>query len=343
MRNVHHWLGAGLLVLAMGSLAQGQVTIETVPVGNPGNADHVLSWTSVGGVDYVYNVGKFEVTSGQYVEFLNAVAATDTYGLYNTNMWDSNRPCKIQRTGSAGGYSYSVAADRIDRPVTYVSVWDAARFVNWLENGQPTGGQDANTTEAGSYALNGQMMDGAIPRSPGAQWVLPTVSEWHKAAYYDPAKPGGAGYWDYPTRSDTRPSNVISSPDGGNNANHYSGDHSSGTYSVGSPYWTSVVGEFEQSPSAYGTYDQGGNVFEWTEAWPHPGTGHVSYPTLGGSFESGWNMVDPLPLLSTAGAGASPGWEGYQRGFRVFQVPEPASAIFLAVGGVMVAWRKRRR
>ena len=35
-----------------------------------------------GAVDYNYSIGKFEVTTGQYTEFLNAVAVTDTYSLY---------------------------------------------------------------------------------------------------------------------------------------------------------------------------------------------------------------------------------------------------------------------
>ena len=39
-----------------------------------------------GAVGYMYNIGKYEVTAGQYCEFLNKVAATDTYGLYNDSM-----------------------------------------------------------------------------------------------------------------------------------------------------------------------------------------------------------------------------------------------------------------
>jgi len=37
-------------------------------------------------VGYAYRIGKYEVTVGQYTAFLNAVAATDTFGLYNPNM-----------------------------------------------------------------------------------------------------------------------------------------------------------------------------------------------------------------------------------------------------------------
>ncbi len=76
--------------LTFASGASAGVVIDTVTVGNPGNpADArypIGTVPSFGGVDYVYNIGMFEVTAGQYTEFLNAVAATDTYGLYNTNM-----------------------------------------------------------------------------------------------------------------------------------------------------------------------------------------------------------------------------------------------------------------
>ena len=134
-------------LLAGASGTAGAIIIDTVTVGNPGNAGE-LSGEGVGGwgpdricgaVDYVYNIGKFEVTAGQYTEFLNAVAAADTYGLYSENMWGMSRGCKIQRQGTPGSYAYSVAGDWADRPVNYVSWGDAARFANWMHNGQPTG------------------------------------------------------------------------------------------------------------------------------------------------------------------------------------------------------------
>ncbi|HOW71077.1 MAG TPA: hypothetical protein PKY77_10790 [Phycisphaerae bacterium] len=61
------------------------VNIETVPVGDPGNAGE-LSGLGAGGdgpdricgsVGYTYSIGKYEVTAGQYCEFLNKVATTD--------------------------------------------------------------------------------------------------------------------------------------------------------------------------------------------------------------------------------------------------------------------------
>ncbi len=117
------------------NMGSGLTNLDFVTVGNAGNA---ADSTGYGAVDYAYAIGKYEVTAGQYTAFLNAVAATDTYGLYNTSMWTYRRRhgCKIQRSGSSGSYTYSVAADCANRPVNYVSFWDAARFVNWLHNGQ---------------------------------------------------------------------------------------------------------------------------------------------------------------------------------------------------------------
>jgi formylglycine-generating enzyme required for sulfatase activity len=88
-----------------------------VTVGNPGNAPNKRynlqsRPEGFGAVNYVYQIGKYEITAGQYAEFLNAVAASDRYRLYNTNMWASIYGCKIERLGSDGSYTYQVADDR---------------------------------------------------------------------------------------------------------------------------------------------------------------------------------------------------------------------------------------
>ncbi|UCG16459.1 MAG: SUMF1/EgtB/PvdO family nonheme iron enzyme [Phycisphaerales bacterium] len=249
------------------------VVIDTVPVGNPGNTGE-LSGAGAGGsgpdricgaVAYMYNIGKYEVTAGQYTEFLNAVATTDTYGLYDSLMWSDSFGCKIEQTGSSGSYSYSVATDWAGRPVNYISWGDAARFCNWLHNGQPTGMQDLTTTEDGSYSLDGATSDAellAIAREPDATWVIPSEDEWYKAAYH--MNDGVTGnYYDYATSSDSVPSNDLIDPDPGNNATFYGG---SSDWTIGSPYWRTEFGAHENSDSPYGTFDQGGNVWEWNEA-----------------------------------------------------------------------------
>ena len=184
-----------VVVLAMAAVASA-VEIETVPVGNPGNAADSRN-ADFGSVGYTYNIGKYEVTASQYAEFLNAVAATDTYGLYDTDMWSGSWGCQIQRSGSPDSYSYSVASDHANRPVNNVSYWNACRFANWLHNGQPTGAQGAGTTETGAYTLNGYNgTDGrTIQRNADWKWAVTSEDEWYKAAYYNPLT---TSYYDYP-------------------------------------------------------------------------------------------------------------------------------------------------
>ena len=253
---------AALGVFAMGTpLAKATVTIDLVAVGNAGNA---ADTTSYGAVSYDYAIGKYDVTIGQYTEFLNAVAASDPYGLYNTAMEVELRVAGIARSGSSGSYSYAVmnnGGSSANRPITYVSWFDAARFSNWMQNGQGSG-----STETGAYTLNGAT-SGIITKNPGATWYIPTEDEWYKAAYYDVSlNSGSGGYWTYPTRSNTAPGNVIGS--GPNLANINNGVFSvtqSASYLVTQNYLTDV-GAFSGSGSAYGTYDRGGNVWQWNDA-----------------------------------------------------------------------------
>lgn len=292
------------------------VNIETVAVGNVGDAaDTRYAAPGYGSVHYTYNIGKYEVTAGQYTEFLNAVAATDTYGLYMTsmaNIWS----CGISRSGSPGSYQYHVDAAFVNRPVNVVSWGDAARFANWLHNGQPTGMQDATTTEDGAYTLNGATTNAellTIVRSADWKWAITSEDEWYKAAYYNPF---ASSYYKYPTSNDSfvyRDLNDLS----GNNANYYGV-----TYPIDSPYYTTVVGQFKNSASPYGTFDQGGNVREWTEAviGSHRGV-------RGGTFGDTY-----MSMLASIRESRSPADELIFTGFRVVEVPEPSMVVLLGLG-----------
>ena len=343
-------LAAVIALLCLGGIAQA-VTIATVPVGNAGNAGE-LSGASVpggygpdricGAVNYAYNIGKYEVTAGQYTGFLNKVARTDTYGLYNTLMADPVNywGCNIQRTGASGSYTYTVAGAWANRPVNFVSYWDSCRFANWLHNGQPTGLQTATTTERGAYTLDGYNgYDGrTIQRNAGWKWAVTSEDEWYKAAYY---KGGGtsAGYWLYPTERDTAPSNAGSDgyADPGNHANYY--DYYNNGLTIGSPYYRTNVGEFENSGSAYGTFDQGGNVWEWNEAIVYQDATYAYRGLRGGSFGS-----NKITLLASGRSSYIPTDELELIGFRVSEVvPEPSSIIALAGGlASLLAFRRRR-
>lgn len=240
------------------------IPVPLVPVGSLGNrAD---SRTSLGAVSYGFSIGAYEITAGQYTTFLNAVARSDPYGLYDSNASDmATRPTgpRIQRSGLAGSFSYSVAAEYAQRPINFISWGDAARFCNWLHNGQTSGPQGPGTTERGSYALDGATANETyvtITRSPTATYVLPSEDEWYKAAYFDPSIATANKYWNFATRSNTTPSNLLLSPDPGNNANFYQ----DGQYTLKS-YLRTDVGDFENSIGPWGTFDQMGNVGEWTD------------------------------------------------------------------------------
>jgi sulfatase modifying factor 1 len=329
------WTAAGIQADVF-NMPPGLTSLEFVTVGDPGNtADTRFTTPGYGRVDYTYQIGKYDVTAGQYCEFLNAVAATDTYGLYNASMDTANDQfgCNIKRSDSSGSYTYSVAADWADRPVNFVSWGDAARFCNWLENYQPTGLQGLGTTEDGAYYLNGatsreELM--AVTRKANAKYVIPTEDEWYKAAYYDPVKSGGAGYWTFATRSDTVPSNVFAQPDPGNHANYYDG-----RYTIGNPYYRNEVGAFTNSFSAYGMFDQSGNLSQWSEE----AANNSVRIERGGSFNQLWG-----DMAASLRGGVPPNIEFRGLGFRIAGVSEPSNLVllFLSFSGILI-YRSLRR
>ncbi|MEI8376070.1 MAG: SUMF1/EgtB/PvdO family nonheme iron enzyme [Planctomycetota bacterium] len=271
---IRGFLAAALVASAVALAQADQITIATVPVGNAGNTGE-LSGTGAGGhgtdricgaVSYNYSIGKTDVTNDQYAAFLTAKAASsDPYGLWSSYM-ESNGCGGIIRTGS-GPYTYAVKSGQGNQPVTCVSWYDTLRFANWLTNGQGNG-----DTENGSYTLLGGTATPSnawfITRSAGAKWVLPSEDEWYKAAYY---KGGGlsAGYWDYPTSSNTAPT-AQAPPGGSNSANFYNSATgylltNSRSYNSAIDYLTNA-GAYSSSLSPYGTLDQCGNVWQWNEA-----------------------------------------------------------------------------
>ena len=295
MRTAGLFFACGLAVLT----GHAEMGIEMVTVGDPGNAP---SADGFGAVPYSYRIGKFEVTIGQYAEFLNTVGSEDAYGLYNLKMADNANVAGIERSGSAGSYRYSVIGSA-QRPITYVSWWDAARFCNWLHNGQGTG-----STETGAYPLNGAV-EGVPPKaSPNAKFTIPTEAEWFKAAFY---KGGGmtAGYWTYATQSDSPPGNQRAG--GEHEVNYRSAgvfsNSQSTTLSPTASYLTEV-GTFSGSHSAYGTFDQQGNVQEWNDL---TGISDPARGLRGGSWYQG------LFFLTHRNAASTPTYENGSTGFRV--------------------------
>jgi len=262
------WLAALACLLAAPA---GAVSIDMVTVGNAGNANDTGGGL-IGAVAYDYQIGKYDVTIGQYTSFLNAVAKTDTYSLYNSSMGTDLNIAGISQTGGSGSYTYSVLG-RANRPITYVSWWDSARFSNWMANGQPTGAQTSTTTENGAYNVNGAISGNAVAKnainpntSAAPTFYVPTENEWYKAAYYSPTlNSGSGGYYAYATQSNTAPGNVVGSA--ANQANYDNGVYSvtqSGSYDSNQNYLTDV-GAFSGSGSFYDTFDQSGDVYQWND------------------------------------------------------------------------------
>ncbi len=323
-----HLLLAGALVGAA-SLTHGSISIPTVLVGDAGNTGEVQSQGTFGAVGYDYHIGTHEVTNGQYASFLNSVAATDTHSLYNTNM-GSNARGGISRSGSPGSYTYSTRTNMADKPVNYVSFWDAARFTNWLTSGD---------TETGVYVLTASGISNNTITRDATAWnaggvAIASENEWYKAAYYD----GSGGYYDYPTQSNTAPTVAtanttgdVSNP-GANVANYLSGAD-----------WNSQNGNVTTVGSAgavshYGTFDQGGNVWEWNDEILFTS----SRGLRGGSFGS---FLDN-DLRSSSRNVLSPSLEGGNIGFRLSSlapIPEPSAyAAILGCLGLALALTRRK-
>ncbi len=313
------------LTAAFAPLPSAAVSIDLVPISDPGNTgDTVIGPGGTiigifGRVTTSYQIGKFEVTNAQYVDFLNAKAATDPYELYNTLMGvlgDGG----IARSGTIGSYTYSVKPSASgagpngtdytygDKPVNYVSWYDAIRFANWMSNGQGSG-----STETGAYTLLGGTTvpsnANSITRNANASWFLPTEDEWYKAAYYNAAT---TSYFDYPNGSDATPNNNLPSADTGNSANYKIGTV---TTTGDSLHPLTPTGAYQSSHSPYGTFDQGGNVAEWNE-------------TSGGSGMrvrrgGGWNSTATY-LSNATRETLSPAVEYNYTGFRLAAAALPA-------------------
>jgi len=303
---------AGLLLAA--SSASATTPISTVSIGNAGNAAETTPNGPRGAVAYNYSIATTEVTNAQYTEFLNAVAYDDANSLYSMAM--ASGFGGITRAGSIGAFTYATVPGRQNNPVNNVSFWDATRFANWLHNGQPTGLQNAGTTESGAYLLtNTGITNNTVTRSAGWQWAVASADEWYNAAYYQPASQGGDSdnYWLYPTSSNTAPT--------GGQANYVPAG-------IGN---TTAVGSY--AANFNGVYDMAGNVYEWNDTIP---AGPFRGPMVGGAFDNvaGWLT----PLNAYVGL---PTFERDQIGFRVVAIPGPSALALLTIGGVMAGRRRR--
>jgi formylglycine-generating enzyme required for sulfatase activity len=305
-------LGATVLVFVALSESAFAVTIDWVSIGDPGNAPYFetsFGWTA-GAVDHPYQISKYEVTNAQYAEFLSAKAAVDDpLALYNTGMGSGYGG--ITRSGNSGSYTYSAIAGRENMPVNFVSYYDSLRFANWLNNGQGSG-----DTETGAYTLLGgtpvPSNGTTVWRNVGATILLPSEDEWLKAGYYDP----GLGFWhDLPfANAPPNASPFCEAPPGTTSS-------SANCSLVGD---VTDVGSYTVSRSAYGTFDQGGNVWEWSDLTTSFGPS-TRGGLHGGSFRGN-------SFLYIAQSYDDKDREVDDQGFRVASIPEPATGLLVMAG-----------
>jgi formylglycine-generating enzyme len=323
------------------AIAFGQplVSVETVAVGNAGNSSDT---TGFGAVPYEFLIGKYEVTINQYAVFLNTVASTNQSSfitsLWNPAMETNLNIAGVSRSGSgtiADPYSYQVIGGG-NRPIAYVSWFDAARFVNWVNNGATA----SSSTEDGAYTLNGAS-GGLVLKNPSAQWYLPSQDEWYKAAYYSPSLNGGlGGYYATATMTDGTMGNLVGGTPHQGNFN-ISGNYSVTQLSGKDPNqnYLTDVGAFTGSASSYQTSDQGGNLYEWNDEVLYDALSNVTRGVRGGAWEN-----DDYTKFEPGGRGSEQPYKEYDSiGFRVAAVPEPSTFALLIAGLATVLIVRFRR
>jgi hypothetical protein len=286
-----------------------QFTIDFVNIGNAGNGDDAGAGGSLysspyGGVPYAYRMGTYEI-SQQQVE--KAAAG----GLLNV---------------TSGPWTYI-------RPAADMTWFEAAAFVNWLNTSKGHQAAYDLTWSGSAWSMSlwtsGQAWQAGgenLYRHKDAYYFLPSEDEWYKAAYH---KNDGvtANYWDYATGSNSIPDGIDFNGDWEFDAVFYDG-----AYDLA--HWVTNVG----LASAYGTFGQNGNVWDWVES-AHDGTNDSSteHRVIRGGF---WflgadimrSRLDSTPSSSLGNIG-----------FRVASVPEPSSTVLMISAGLLAIARRRRR
>ncbi len=339
--------------------------IDFVTIGAPGNAawdgtgigpDGDQRMIGRGSVGYEYRIGRFEVTTSQWVEFFNAAYDRPTNDrlphLIPPNAWGA-----VGATpNTPGGRRWSVPAGREMIPVGNISWRMAAMYCNWLHNDKSTarsafldGAYDVST-----FGYQGTFFTDQATRSPGARYWIPSLDEWTKAAHYDPnkANPDGSlgGWWMQPNGTDTRlrygPAGTLVNPSGpwGPNPNGVPAQANGGwdsTIFPGANPFNIPLGAYANVQSPCGLFDVAGGTSEWTE-----GINLFAgvYP-IGRVFEgSHWSSAGETTLIDALDqpGGDFPSLSTYYLGFRIATIPSVSPCVILGLCGIFLSVGRRR-
>jgi hypothetical protein len=345
-------LEAGAVVAVLGRVVVAQTDpsgIDFVTIGSPGNA----AWTgggennNRGAVGYAYRMSREEVTTAQWVEFFNDAldrpAADRIPHVFAPEQWGAVATTPI----NPGGQRFTVPAGGGMIPTGGVDWRTCAIFCNWLCNGRSTarsaflnGAYDVSTF---GFYLNGPTFTDQLTHNPGAQYWIPSLDEWMKAAHYDPNRngPGQGGWWNYSNSSDAP---YVYGPPGvlvngqPTTANAAWDDLNFPGYN---PYAV-PLGAYPTVMSPWGLLDVGGGTSEWTEEAIRIQTD--TYPRWRVFDGSHWGP-ETAGFSDTAGyrySAQDPTYFGYEVGLRVAAaIPAPASVIPLVL--IACAGARRRR
>jgi hypothetical protein len=281
--------------------------IEFVTIGSPGNPpDASGNRNPAGAIPHFYRIGKYEI-SEQMVNNAKALTGLDV----------------IMERPSGPGF-----------PAGFVTWFEAAKFVNWLN--MSTGRSPAYKFDsAGHFQLWAPSDPGYdasnLYRNGLAKYFLPSIDEWHKAAFYDPV---GGLYYGYPTGSDTLPDGIDFPGDPAFDAVVY--DPGFSPRATRAPHTIKDVGH----PSPFGVLGQGGNADEWIET-ATDGSNDIA-TELRDVAGSHWEGTAFHLHVSRAYGRIPPIFQDGKIGFRIASViPEP-SAVLTAVMAMLEMLRQIR-
>lgn len=311
-------------VLCASASAQPNYDFDWATIDDPGNPayegdDPAGLVGGRGSVDYVYRISKLEVTTAQWLEFVNTFATQgDQHRFFaQPSHWGAVIDGSYQGPGRR--YRLKPEPDAERWPVSGISWREAGLFANWLHNGK---GSSFQTLETGAYDTStwgdgpGREFTDDFHHLPGARFWIPTLDEWMKAVHYDPDRHGSGegGWWLYPNGSDEP---LVGGPPG-------EGQTSAGYDPPGFGEWDIPLGAYPDVASPWGLLDASGGAQEWLE--------EVFYPDLPeerglkgawAGIGDGFEIFDRVYAVSSG----DPRGGSTKRGLRIVSVPAPSALL----------------